>query len=213
MGKPSILLAAVVFVGLVLWIALDRPPSSEEQLTQEDEAATPAPEAQRDVRPEMDRTTRIEPAETEQDIKPATQAAPASPPQPTTATQPAPEGSAALPPPRASGPVAELKQAFEEEPRDSAAHDPELRIESEFRRSDIAPGTLRSALCRQSVCKVEVLWTPERATSFMAAFTRLSADFDPGMAIDPHDMAGAPQQLQVDVYLPRRGARAKAPDR
>ena len=113
-----------------------------------------------------------------------------------------------LPPPKRSGPVAELKQAFEDEPRDSAAHDPESRIESEFRRSDIAPGTLKSTLCRKSVCKVEVLWTPDRALSFMAAFTRLSVDFDSGIAIDPHDIAGSPQQLQVDVYLPRRGTRA-----
>jgi hypothetical protein len=118
-----------------------------------------------------------------------------------------------LPAPRRSGPVTELQHAFEEEPRDSAAHDPESRIESEFRRSDIAPGTLKAVLCRASVCKVEVLWTPERAMSFMAAFTRLSADFDSGIAIDPHALGGSGQELQVDVYLPRRGSRANPPER
>ena len=53
---------------------------------------------------------------------------------------------------------------------------------------------------------MNVLWTPERAASFMAVFTRLNADFDSDIAIDPHGMTGSPQQLQVDVYLPRRGS-------
>ncbi|HET8937994.1 MAG TPA: hypothetical protein VFN67_31335 [Polyangiales bacterium] len=41
--------------------------------------------------------------------------------------------------------------------------------------------------------------------SFMAAFTRLSADFDPGIAIDPHDMAGSAEQLIVEVEDSRHG--------
>jgi hypothetical protein len=126
---------------------------------------------------------------------------------------PEPEDSAPLPPPRRSGPIAELKQAFETEPRDSAAQLTESRIQNEFIKSDIAPGMLKYVLCRESVCKVEVLWTPERAVSFMSAFTRLSADFEPDIALDPHAPADAPQQLQVDVYLPRLGVRAKPSER
>lgn len=79
-----------------------------------------------------------------------------------------------MPPPERSGPVAELTHAFAKEPR----------IESEFRKSDVAPGLLKSVLCRESVCRVEVRWTPDRAVAFMSAFTRLSADFEPDIAID-----------------------------
>jgi hypothetical protein len=114
-----------------------------------------------------------------------------------------------MPPPKASGPIAELKQAFEKEPRDSAAQVVESHIESEFRKSDIAPGLLKSVLCRQSVCKVEVMWATERAVGFISAFTRLSADFEPNIAMDPHGPADARQQLQIDVYLPRPSSAAK----
>jgi type IV secretory pathway VirB10-like protein len=203
MLRRSLLLAALVLVGVVLWsLALDQRPVSDEPAPIA-ASAPAAPEMQPVASPEVERTQPRPPAD-EQESEPAEPAAPQAPP---TAQQP-PEDTSPLPPPKQSGPVAKMQQAFAEQPRDSAAHDPESRIESEFRRTDIAPGTLKSVLCRASVCKVEVLWTPERAMSFMAAFTRLSADFDPGIAIDPHSMTGTPPQLQVDVYLPRRGAQA-----
>jgi hypothetical protein len=207
MLRRSLLLAALVLIGLALWrLALDRRPTSNEQRPRGPNAPL-VPEAQRAPWPEVDRATQMGPSEGKPENSATNEAAPApaSPPQLPAAPQPA-EESVPLPPPERSGPVGKLKLAFEEEPRDSAAHDPESRIESEFRKSDIAPGTLKSVLCRQSVCKVQVLWTPKRALSFMAAFTRLSADFDSDIAIDPHDMAGSPQPLQLDVYLPRRGS-------
>jgi hypothetical protein len=108
-----------------------------------------------------------------------------------------------IPPPEASGPVAELKHAFETEPRDSAAQAPESRIESEFKRSDVPAGLLKSVLCRKSVCKVETLWTPERAVGFMGAFMRLSPEFAPNLAIDPHGPVAPNEELSIDVYLPR----------
>jgi hypothetical protein len=116
-----------------------------------------------------------------------------------------------IPPPEASGPIAELKQAFETEPRDSAAQVPESRIQSEFKRSDVPAGLLKSVLCRKSVCKVSTLWTPERAVGFMGAFMRLSPEFGP-LALDPHGPVAPQQELPIDVYLPRLASGAQPPE-
>jgi hypothetical protein len=201
----------VVLVGVVLWLVLEQHPSGDEPLPVEPNAPA-APASPLNPGPAVN--PAIEPAtpESQRDTKPVDQAAPAAPSQPPTAPQ-QPENVAPIPAPKPSGPIAELKQAFEKEPRDSAAQAPESRIESEFRKSDIAPGLLKSVLCRKSVCKVEVVWTPDRAGAFMAAFTRLSAEFEPDIALDPHGPADAQEQLPVDVYLPRKGAAAKAPER
>jgi hypothetical protein len=210
MGKRSLLIAAVVLVGIVLWrLALDERPPPEEPVVFAP-SAPPAPESLRDPGPVAQRAPQPATPENTRDNKPETTAAPASPSQAPAAPQPE---EPTLPPPEASGPIAELKQAFEKEPRDSAARLPESRIESEFIRSDITPGLLKSVLCRKSVCKVEVLWTPERASAFMYAFTRLSADFEPNIALDPQGRAEGQQELQVDVYLPRSGAGDKPSQR
>jgi hypothetical protein len=197
---------AVVVVGLVSWrLALDQSAPPEEPLGI-GPSAPQAPEPPRGPSPVTAPATQPETSHT----KPENQAVPAPPSQAPSAPQ-QPEDLAAVPPPQASGPIAELKQAFEKEPRDSAAQLPESRIESEFKKSDIAPGLLKSVLCRKSVCRVEVLWAPERAIAFMSAFTRLSADFEPDIALDPHGPADARQQLQVDVYLPRPGSGTTKP--
>jgi hypothetical protein len=212
MGKRILLVAAVVLVGLALWrLALDQNPVAEEPQPAEP-SAPPASEPQRDPNAVTERATPPGTSDSKQDSKAETQTAPASPSEAPAAPQ-QPEDPAPIPAPQASGPIAELKQAFEKEPRDSAAQVPESRIQSEFKKSDIAPGLLKSVLCRKSVCKVETLWTPERATAFMAAFTRLSAEFEPNIALDPHNKPVAQQELQVDVYLPRLGAGTKPAER
>jgi hypothetical protein len=203
MRRWGFLLAGVV-VGVLLWrLALDQGPLAEEALPLEP-SSPPASASPRDPDPVADRPTT--PATSDGTLeKPATAASPspaAAAPKPT-------EDLVPIPAPEASGPIAELKQAFEKEPRDSAAQLPESRIESEFRKSDIAPGLLKSVLCRKSVCRVETLWTPERAVSFMSAFMRLSTDFEPNIALDPHGSADPPQALQIDVYLPRRASETK----
>jgi hypothetical protein len=201
---------AVVLVGIVLWIvSRDAPRATEEPLSDESSAAA-APESPREPVPVAEPGPAA--AEREEEATPEGEAAPAAPSQAPATPQP-PDDLAAMPAPERSGPVAELTRAFAEEPRDSAAQSLESRIESEFRKSDVAPGLLKSVLCRESVCRVEVRWTPERAVAFMSAFTRLSADFEPEIAIDPRGAATAGEELQVDVYLPRRGSRATPPAR
>jgi hypothetical protein len=216
MGRRSLLIGAVVLTGVVLWIvALEqRPPRSPpEKALPVGPSAPPAPESRRNPGAGPDRATQPETAESEQARKPEHRAAAPTAPSQAPAAPQQPEDPAPVPPPKASGPIAELKYAFETEPRDSAAQLPESRIESEFRKSDIPPGMLKSVLCRKSVCKVAVLWAPETGIAFMSAFTRLSADFEPDIALDPHGTAAAGQKLQVDVYLPRLGSGAKPSER
>lgn len=208
MKRSSLVIAGVALVAIVLWkLALD-----DDSPPEETAAATPS------VAPEPVAPSAPEPAA--KAPEPAT--APTQEPPPSTAAGPRPasappEQAAAdqqpaepqqVPVPAPSGPIASLKHAFESEPRDSAAHAPESLIENEFKKGDIDPGLLKSAQCRQSVCKVAVNWSPKRALSFMSAFTRLSSEFDADIAFDPH-AGGEGIETQVDVYLPRRQEGAK----
>jgi hypothetical protein len=212
MGRRGLLAGAVVLVGIALWFVSQDPGSATEAPQADDSSSPAAPEAAREPVPVAEREPRPAAAQREGEADPENPAAPAAPSQ--APATPQPDDLAPMPAPERSGPVAELTRAFEKEPRDSAAQQLESRIESEFRKSDVAPGLLKSVLCRESVCRVEVRWTPERAVAFMSAFTRLSADFEPEIAIDPRGVATArEEELQVDVYLPRRGPGATPPAR
>jgi hypothetical protein len=200
MERRGLIVGAVVLVAIVLWILASDKPTLEEPLPVGPSAALP--ESQRVPGPVAEQAAQPPTTEAQVERKPDPQAAPASPAQAPAAPE-QPEEPAPVPRPEPSGPIAEMKKAFEDEPRDSAAQAVESRIEAEFRKNDIAPGLLKSVLCRKSVCKVEVLWTPERALAFMSAFTRLSTEFQSDIAMDPRDPADARQPLQVDVYLPR----------
>jgi hypothetical protein len=108
-----------------------------------------------------------------------------------------------IPPPRTEGPVAESIQLYATEPRASDASNLEARIAQAFRRPEVPSELLKSVICRQTVCKVEVRWTPERVVGYMGAFMDLIREFDSRqMAILPgtRDPSGV---LPVDVYLRR----------
>lgn len=210
MGKRSLIVLAVVLIGVALWrLALDEELAPDEKADSTSSVAPVAPEpATREPGPVAQKALELAAPESAQE-RPAAPPTSATP----TPTQAPEEGNEPprIPVPTATGPIASLKHAFESEPRDSAAHAPEARIEGEFKKSDIDPGLLKSAQCRESVCRVEVNWSPARAQSFMAAFTRLSADFEPDIAFDPQATSEGKQETQVDVYLPRRreGTEAK----
>ncbi len=207
MGRWSLVVAAAVVVGVLMWrLVLDPSEPAEEALPDEPNA-TPAVESPREPEPVAQQPTPGAP-EAKQELKPGNQPAPTSPsPTPTDPEQT--EELVPIPAPEATGPIVELKQAFESEPRDSAAQVPESLIQGEFKKSDIAPGLLKSVLCRKSVCRVETLWTPERAVSFMSVFMRLSTEFAPNLALDPHGAPDPKKEQQIDVYLPRLAPGAK----
>lgn len=163
-----------------------------------------------------------------QELEPQpTQAAPPEAPDPLAAPEapgapeaPAPaeaktavEDVADLPPPEKTGPVDELKQAFAREPRASSARVLEKEIEAAFKDDNVPPELLKGVLCRTTVCRVEVEWTPARAVGFMAAFTRLliaAPDspeppklFDSNLAISPEGDPAPNGARSVDVYVAR----------
>lgn len=140
-------------------------------------------------------------AEAEQASQP-TAAAPRAhePSQQPSAASALPEGT----PPR-QGPLTELTQRFESEPRDSAAHDAERTVRAAFSRESVAPELLKSVICRQSVCKLVLRITPKRMQGYIQAVTELvGSDFDPDFAIDPARDEDADHMRVVEVYLRRR---------
>jgi hypothetical protein len=104
--------------------------------------------------------------------------------------------------PVAAGPLDELKHMFETQPRESAAPDLERRIEAEFRQPDMPAGLLQSVLCRSSVCRLKLRWSPERHYAYNGALFRLLHIFGQGVGVDPEalDRNG---ELPIDVYMRR----------
>lgn len=108
-----------------------------------------------------------------------------------------------LPPPQRSGPVDELREAFERDNRPSSAAQLERKIEAAFGRSEIPAGMLRSVVCRQTVCKVEVNWRPEYMQAHMLAFMVITQELGiRSGAQEPIAREGSDEVVQVNVYLP-----------
>jgi hypothetical protein len=134
---------------------------------------------------------------------PALRAEPPAATAPPRGREPTTPDEARLPAPEAGGPIAELKQRFEHDPRDSAAAHFDSLIEAAFRDKDVPAGLLTSVLCRQTVCKLELRWSSERNTGYMLALTRVIGQFDRDMAIVPLAAPDADGVMPLEVYLPR----------
>jgi hypothetical protein len=102
------------------------------------------------------------------------------------------------------GPVDEYKQQFESEPRDSAAPDAEHDLRAAF-EPEAKSGLLRNVLCRQTICRAELHWTPRALGDYVAAMGRLTLHFDRTFAVAPLGPAGDDQGRAIEVYL-KRGA-------
>jgi hypothetical protein len=110
----------------------------------------------------------------------------------------------ASPPPRPEGPIAELKQAFETEPRDSAAADVESAVQRAVRELGLTPSLFTSVLCRATVCRLQLRWQPERATQYAMLMTRFVDEFQGHPAVEPGASADPEGTLPLDVYWRRR---------
>ena len=64
-------------------------------------------------------------------------------------------------------------------------------------------------LCRETVCKVELRWHPDRMSSYIKAMTLASQHFDPNPGVEPHDQPGDVIR-KVDAYLKRKPIPAPA---
>jgi crotonobetainyl-CoA:carnitine CoA-transferase CaiB-like acyl-CoA transferase len=99
-----------------------------------------------------------------------------------------------------------MKQRFASDPRDSAAAELESKVQAVFREMRTPPDMLKSVLCRESLCRLEVRWRAERSTDYMTVMTRLSTEFDAKMAINPNEQQAPDGALGVDVYWQRKPA-------
>ena len=136
-------------------------------------------------------------------------AAPAAKPE-----EPAPDdGTAQWPVPSASGPYAELKQAFESEPRDSNIIGAESAIQTGLSGRAVHPSLVDEVLCHSTVCRVRMRWTKERAYGCWAGLMHIVTDpvdgaqFEHNMGIDQPSDPNAVGERMVDVYLKLRSAK------
>jgi hypothetical protein len=106
---------------------------------------------------------------------------------------------------RDHGPVEEYRSAFEREPRGSGNAALESEIRAAFTRPGAPAGLLGAALCRKTICKVEVRWSPDRTGEYVAAMTLLSPNFDREIAVVSHPKANKDDLRVIDVYM-KRGA-------
>jgi hypothetical protein len=110
------------------------------------------------------------------------------------------------PPPLASGPARQLKQAYETEPRDALwATDTERRIAAVFTGEDVPEGMLQRASCRRAVCSLELRWTRDHATQYVGAFQALRDQFGTEIGVEPVGAVDDQGQQAVHLYVLRKG--------
>lgn len=103
------------------------------------------------------------------------------------------------------GPVAEYKQLYESEPRDSAANETEAAIRAAFVASDGSPDLFKSVLCRQMLCKLDLRWSNDRKGAYVAGITRaVAGGFSPSVAVTPGGPLGDDNVRPIEVYIKRK---------
>jgi hypothetical protein len=193
----------VAFAALSWWLALAGPDPGADTLAAE--AIEPPPPA----------AAPPEPPAPSQPIAPSP---PPKSPEPLPDPQPSPAVAARAPeptdsiapiPPDTRGFVEALESRFQSDPRDSAASEIENKLRRMFRGPRMPAGMLKSVLCRQAVCKLDIHWLPAYDPVYrqvMAVLTGDNAKFLATRATAP-DERGA---VQVEAYWLR--AAAKLPE-
>jgi len=194
--KKSAIAIAVGVVAIVLVWAVVLLSSSDDQPAPEqtsNEAAEPAIE-QQVAEPNLER-----PGEPSAAPTPAAAAAPPSPKR---------IPSDQLPPdyqsrPEKLGPVAELKAAYDSDPRDPAAGATEERIRGHLKQEEISPELVRSVSCVKSVCKLEMNWKSDERHGYMIAMMSLISHVSQQVAADPVGDNDGQEVHPIDVYVSR----------
>jgi hypothetical protein len=104
--------------------------------------------------------------------------------------------------------VAELKTAFDSEPRDALwAKDAESKIAAVFTGEDMPETLLDKSACQKTVCRVDVTWSQENAAPYLDAVEELHRQFGNDYAIAPQAPANKEGEdaLAVHVYVMRKG--------
>jgi hypothetical protein len=115
------------------------------------------------------------------------------------------QADAPPPPPSAVGPTLVFKQAFDTQPRDPLwAADTEARLRALF-REDVPADLLQSASCRKAVCRLELRWTVAHATAYVSVYETMHKEFGDELGVEPVGSPDDHGQLQVNLYLARKG--------
>jgi hypothetical protein len=187
---------AVLVAALAWWLALSggRPPES---------AMEEAPQPPLAPRPA---SAPVQPSP-----PPRAAVAPSPPPalEPQPAPAPAPDAPRELPiqPPDTRGFVQALQSVYDNGVRDSAAQDFETAVQRLFRAEGMPSGILRSVVCRDMACKLELHWTLQHDAPYRRAVDRMMRDnakFFAQRAAAP-DANGA---VEVEAYWRRSGSAA-----
>lgn len=191
--RPLLIGALIVLAAILWWLALARRAAPEElrSAPSPEPVATPPPAAA----PLARAAVPVEEPATPEPSEPV--AAPAAP-----AVEPSQPSAAEPIPPDTRGFVAALQQVYESSPRASDAGKSEAELERVFRGEGGAAGLLRSVLCREHVCRLELHWTPAHAALYQRAMEELTAGNAKNLATRAEEPDGS-GLVRVEVYWRR----------
>jgi hypothetical protein len=198
MSRGSVALGAFVVVGVGLWLAIAwRAPSDDEPVAStpdlsEPGAAAPQPSAAPVPEP-APVPTLAPPVADDEDLE-------EEEPEPTKPPRRAPEEQIK----GDQGPVAEYRTLYESESRQSNAAELEAKVSVAFQESKPPPDMIRSILCRQTICKIEMRWSMDRMRPYIGGLTRAQANFTIPVAVSPVGPKDAEGMRLVEVYLKRK---------
>jgi hypothetical protein len=200
MSRGSVALGAFVVVGVGLWLAIAwRAPSDERDVASavvdlpEPEAAAQQPSAALVPEP-APLPTPAPPVAEDEDLDEEQE------PEPNKPSRRAPEEQIK----GDQGPVAEYRKLYESESRQSNAAELEAKVSAAFQESKPPPDMIRSILCRQTICKIEMRWSMDRLRPYIGGLTRAQANFAIPVALSPVGPKDAEGMRLVEVYLKRK---------
>lgn len=201
MTRTGLAFGGLLAIGGLLWLVVVWPTSHNGEPRN-----VPAPRGEAG-QPPLAAPPPLAASETQPSPKPA---APATPTAAVSVKPDGPDDDPHLPPPTPElfaephGPLDQYKQQFENEPRDSAANDAEHDLRAAF-EPELKSGLFRNVLCRQTICRAELHWTPHSLGDYVAAMGRLTLHFDHTFAVAPLGPAGDDKSRAIELYL-KRGA-------
>ena len=205
MSRNLVTLGAFLLVAGLLWVVTEWPASKEEAAPLA--AAEPASVVEPPAAP------------------PPPAAAPPAAYEPAPAPEPEPEPAPAPPAARVEvkprqlpdqiqgdqGPVAEYRAQFQSEPRNSSAIEVESALRGAFQPADGAPDLIKSVLCRQTICRIEMRWSQERMRAYVVGFTRLNKRIQIPVALSPVGPKPRDGVQLVEVFMKLKPPGAPAP--
>lgn len=201
MNRRVWILAAVTIAGSWALLSLRRspPPATSDDGQQQRE---PLPESEQQPTPsaEIVVADSRQPAAPEPPKPQPPNTPPPAEPEPLPAAEARPKPNPLAP--EHSGPIAELTEQFDREPRPSHANETEAAIRAQFSPPEAQLGVLADVMCKTAVCKLELRWTEITADAYMAGVMRAyyALEFH-RMASDPSDTPEADGSVRVTMYF------------